>query len=115
MKVTLDNYFWPGNIRELENLVENMLVNTDKDEKYLTIKAIPPYLKSRFLITDIQVKEEKILENRNYNNLLDDFERRTITEYLIENNWNISKTARILDLNRNSLIHKIKRLEIKKD
>ena len=114
LKVTLDNYFWPGNIRELENLVENMLVNTDKDEKYLTIKAIPPYLKSRFLITDIQVKEEKILENRNYNNLLDDFERRTITEYLIENNWNISKTARILDLNRNSLIHKIKRLEIKK-
>ncbi|NLW43212.1 MAG: sigma 54-interacting transcriptional regulator [Tissierellia bacterium] len=115
LKKTLDEYYWPGNIRELENLIENMLVNSDKDEKYLDLKNIPPYLKDRFSLREVDIKIEKNLAKQNLNKLVEDFEKKIIKEYLIENNWNISKTARILDLNRNSLIYKMKRLGIKND
>lgn len=115
LKKVLDNYNWPGNIREIENLIENMLVNSDDDEKYLSIKSIPPYLKERFLGNKNYIQEETKKDDLSLNEMVENFERQIITKTLLENNWNISKSARILDLNRNSLIYKIKRLEIESD
>lgn len=115
LKRMLDDYSWPGNIRELENLVENMLVNSDKEDKFLTKENIPPYLADRFFqIPKVKIEKNK-LEVTNYNELIDEYEKRILTEFLEENKWNVSKTARRLDLNRNSLIYKMKRLRICND
>lgn len=114
LKKVLDEYSWPGNIREMENLVENMLVNSNENEKYLGIEHIPPYLKNRFLITDFKNTIEEEKEAKSLKNMVSNFERNIIIKELNENSWNYSKTARKLDLNRNSLLYKIKRLNITK-
>lgn len=115
LKKTLEEYAWPGNIRELENLIENMLVNSEKDEKYLTVENIPPYLKDRFVLSLPYVSDTKTKEISNFNKIIEDYERKILIESLKENDWNISKTSRRLDLNRNSLIYKMKRLGIEND
>lgn len=115
LKKVLDDYKWPGNIRELENLVENMLVNADSDEKYLTVEDIPPYLKERFNAPEYEEYQEVELKNKSYNKIVDNFERKILFRALEDRDWNISKTARDLDLNRNSLIYKMDRLKLTKN
>ncbi|WP_054252580.1 sigma-54 interaction domain-containing protein [Neofamilia massiliensis] len=115
LKKILDSYPWPGNIRELENLVENMLVNSSGDSRYLTVENIPAYLKERFLGEEIKPEKKKEIERLSFNDMVDDFERELLRKYLEENSWNYSKTARVLDLNRNSLLYKIKRLGLEND
>lgn len=113
LKKVLDRYYWPGNIREIENLVENMLVNSSNQAKYLTIENIPAYLKDRFLSSQPIMKEEREVVTDSLNSMVEAYEKDLITKALERNNWNISKTSRELDLNRNSLLYKIKRLAIK--
>lgn len=108
LKKVLDSYHWSGNIRELENLVENMLVNSDNESKYLTVDNIPSYLRSRFITGELP----KLRDLRPYNEIIADLEKNLITSSLNENSWNVSQTARELGLNRHSLLNKIKRLNI---
>ncbi|MDO5028040.1 MAG: sigma 54-interacting transcriptional regulator [Bacillota bacterium] len=115
LKKILDNYPWPGNIRELENLVENMLVNSSGDSRYLTVENIPHYLEDRFLGKQKRPQQEEKPEKLTYNELVDQYERKLLKTYLEKNKWNYSKTARDLDLNRNSLLYKIKRLGLEND
>lgn len=49
-KLFVKEYDWPGNIRELKNLLEYMIVTSKKD---LTIKALPEYVKSKNLLHNI--------------------------------------------------------------
>ncbi len=112
LKKILDRHSWPGNIREIENLIENMLVNSNDHEKYLTVKSIPNYLRDRFSVEKSEDKVEKNQDKASLNSMVENYERKIITEALEKNKGNISKTARTLDLNRNSLIYKMKRLEI---
>lgn len=111
LKKVLDSYGWPGNIRELENLVENMLVLCDPIDKYLTMEHIPEYIKRRYLGANGGNQKEFSL----LNDELDNLERKIIMSSLEENDWNYTKTSKSLGIIRQSLAYRMKRLNIERD
>ncbi len=97
----LESYEWPGNIRELRNMIERLVIMTPSNT--ITAKNIMVASSSRsdyFVFNTL--KEAR-----------DSFEKDFIIKKLEENNWNISKTAEILEIERSNLHRKIKAYEIK--
>jgi len=97
----LVSYDWPGNIRELRNLIERLVIMTPSN----TITA-----------KNVLIGERARADYFSLNALKDareSFEKDFITKKLEENNWNISKTAEVLDIERSNLHRKIKAYDIK--
>jgi transcriptional regulator with PAS, ATPase and Fis domain len=86
------NYNWPGNVRELENAIERAMVITREPE-------IHP---SDF---PFQLHPASSAGGRT----LEDMEKVHIAKVLEETKWNLSRTARILDIDRTTLYNKLKR------
>ncbi len=102
----LKKYPWPGNVRELKNIMERVvimslseIITADDFEKYLvaTVKDIPMTLS----FNGLSLKDAR-----------DAFEREYIISALKSNGWNISETARQLDIERTNLHRKIRQLNI---
>jgi two-component system nitrogen regulation response regulator NtrX len=93
---------WPGNVRELKNIIERLVILSRSD--LITVEDIPPLLRSTDpskLVTgtafsDTFKKAKKI------------FEKAYIARKLSEYDWNISKTAEAIGLERSNLHRKIK-------
>jgi two-component system response regulator HydG len=92
----LHAYDWPGNVRELENAIERTVVlsksRTLGADDLSFLRNIPP-------------KFEKT-------GSLHEMEKAYIEKVLEECEWNITRAARILDINRVTLHKKIKRLKL---
>ena len=102
---TLQAYWWPGNIRELENLIERLVAITDK--QWLTEEDLP----FEFLFAQIEAEPESA------SSLFDDacrhFERNFILRALEKNGWNVTGTARHLGLPLSTLKFKMDRLDVR--
>jgi len=97
----LEIYDWPGNIRELRNVIERLVIMTPSN----TITA-----------RNIAVGESARSDYFSFNTLKEArelFEKDFIAKKLEENNWNISRTAEMLDIERSNLHRKIKAYDIK--
>ena len=101
----LEKHPWQGNVRELENLVE-LLVVTSNGERVST-SDLPENIGNSLNqgVGSFEVGENLKAASR-------DFERVFITKYLGENDGNISKTAKVIGISRSALHVKIKDLEI---
>ncbi|MBT3175493.1 MAG: sigma-54-dependent Fis family transcriptional regulator [Desulfobacula sp.] len=90
-------YEWPGNVRELSNAIERAVV-------VCKTRTITPF--------DLPIvkKLENELKNKYFS--LNDVEKHHISKILNENNWNISKSAAILGIDRSTLYNKIKLYEL---
>jgi len=91
------NYKWPGNIRELENVIQRAVVLTE-DEK---IK-----------LADFPLFKEKIaikpdLSQKNLTHVLEGVERQLIEKALKETRYNQTKAAEVLGITRSSLQYKM--------
>ena len=102
------DYNWPGNVRELKNIVERLMIMTKSP--VITIADIPKSLKGDINLQDAVTQEAKRYSS--FKDAVNDFEKEYITGILKENNWNISKTAEVLQLDRSHLHRKIKALNI---
>ena len=91
-------YEWPGNIRELENAIERAVV-VSKSRKILP-EDLPIF----------QPAKPQISQHHS----LREIEKFHIKQILNTNNWNISKSAEILCIDRSTLYNKIKRYNIQK-
>jgi len=91
----LQEFNYPGNIRELENMIERAIVIGDG--KRISLKDLPL---------------EKSIVNSSTESL-DDFERAFILQILHKYNWNISRTAKALKVDRVTLYNKIKKYDLK--
>lgn len=89
-------YNWPGNVRELENLIE-FIINLG-------------YLPDNLL----NERDREIVESSNtdYNYSLEELEKQHITKILKIHDGNISKTAKTLEIGRNTLYRKIEKHNI---
>ncbi len=103
----LTRYHWPGNIRELENLVERIVVLSPGSER-IDLKHIPLeiLMNSGQDIQDLEGKRGGLIKIR------DEIEKRVILNVLEASQWNQTETAKILKINRNTLIQKAKQLGI---
>ncbi len=101
-------YNWPGNVRELKNIVERLMIMTKSP--VVAISDIPKSLKSDISLLDASAHEAKRYDS--FKDAVNDFEKEYITAILSENEWNISKTADVLQLDRSHLHRKIKALDI---
>ena len=98
----LEQYNWPGNVRQLQNTIERCL-NLVDDGEVITLEHIPREIKNYSLLDDINsLDEEK-----------DNIERSTIYKALLVYNNNKSLVARKLGISRVTLYEKIKKYNIK--
>jgi len=97
----LMNYNFPGNIRELENIIEHAFVMCANE--IIQIEHLPP---------ELQVRKSRSTQKHKSNHLLQDSERKTILDALTKNNWNKVETAKELNLHRSTLWRKMKQLDL---
>jgi two-component system nitrogen regulation response regulator NtrX len=106
---TLDlliRYDWPGNVRELKNIVERMLIMTPG--KFITPDEVPELLGGQITASFIDTRVDGQVVMGTLRQAREEFEREFIIQKLEENDWNISRTAEVIELERSNLHRKIK-------
>jgi two-component system, NtrC family, nitrogen regulation response regulator NtrX len=99
-------YPWKGNVRELKNVIERLLIMTDKD--LIEINDLPEQLRESHRAVFPDAGQAKTL--RDFRDLA---EKDFILAKLEENKWNISQTAREIDTPRSNLYKKLEQYGIK--
>jgi DNA-binding NtrC family response regulator len=108
---TLFRHPWPGNVRELQNLVERLVVLSRHNKiVYLSDLPIELFMNEEEFKQDMEgLKDDKL----GLIGVRQAFEKRLILQTLEKTNWNQTETAKTLKIHRNTLIKKLKRLNIK--
>jgi transcriptional regulator with PAS, ATPase and Fis domain len=104
----LMSYEWPGNVRQLENIVERMVALT-ANRPVILPGDLPGEIENREsmnFVPLIDIPEEGI----NFQNIVTDMERELILQSLRKTNGNKKMAAKLLNLKRTTLIEKIKRI-----
>jgi len=94
-------YDWPGNIRELENVIQHAIVMAQND--IITIDDIPE-----------EILNKRIIKREFYSKKLKDVERDHILNVLAENDYSRKKTADVLGISLRTLHYKLKEYNIER-
>lgn len=108
---SLMNYPWPGNIRELENLVERLTII--KGKGLVELKDLPGKYHSK-ASSDLPSEKptapfELPTDGMDFNTAVDQFENNLIIKALEKTGWNRNQAAMLLKLNRTTLVEKMKK------
>jgi two-component system nitrogen regulation response regulator NtrX len=110
----LEHYDWPGNIRELKNIVERLMIMSAGEE--IQVTDIPPAILSsignRAAGLSAPAGAGVTEFGEIYKDAKDAFERAFLKAQLERNQWNVSKTAEVIKLERSNLHKKIKQFKI---
>ncbi len=98
-------YRWPGNVRELENLVERLVILGGESE--ITLADLPRDFRTG---SPAPLDSHRLPpEGLSFNEVISRHERSLIEQALDQTGWNKNRAAQLLDLNRTTLIEKIKK------
>ena len=103
----LSKHNWPGNVFEVMNLAQNIINNMVSAPEIIKINEIKEILDNS--------TGNSHLYDMNYKEAKEKFEREFLVQKLKNNNWNMTLTSKMLNLDRVSLYRKIKSLNIKID
>jgi DNA-binding NtrC family response regulator len=108
----LKEYDWPGNVRQLENLIKQVVVREDEGIIQDTIK-IPSFHTGSYVAPTPSSPETKSysLKNR-VGDVVAQEEKSLISEVLSKTNWNRRKAAQLLEISYRSLLYKIKEYQL---
>jgi two-component system nitrogen regulation response regulator NtrX len=103
----MKDYDWPGNVRELKNIVERLVIMTPGTR--IDIADLPGHMTAiENGRESIPQRLDNVLECSTLREAREEFEKEFILQKLEENNWNVSKTAEIIELERSNLYRKMK-------
>jgi DNA-binding NtrC family response regulator len=104
----LTEYDWPGNIRELENMIERLVVL--KKRGVLSIGDLPDKICRKSSGTELKEQFIRFSEDGiNLSREVEQYEKHLIMEALRKANGVTSRAAQLLQLNRTTLVEKLKR------
>jgi PAS domain S-box-containing protein len=101
----LENYDWPGNIRQLENIIERLVVRTDKN--FIMPNLVKEIMKLQYVggVIDNYQKQDNI--NYPLSGNLENIEKNIIKEIINEEKGNKAAAARRLGISRTTLWRKM--------
>jgi DNA-binding NtrC family response regulator len=97
------NYHWPGNIRQLENVLERSVILSQGD--FIIPEGLPEELRRG-------PTQSSELEGLSLSAALAEAEKRILFRCLKQNNWNRQSTAQILGISRTTLFNKMRQYQI---
>jgi transcriptional regulator with GAF, ATPase, and Fis domain len=115
---SLITYSWPGNIRELENLIKYLIVTTE--DELIELDNIPAHIRENEILVDPY--NGSVLLKNGSQNLHASFKNKTWPElekeyvsYLLKkNNWNITWAAKEAGINRSTFASRMRKISIKR-
>lgn len=90
----LEEYHFPGNVRELENMIERAIVVGNGKE---------------IRLKDLPIETDMVIDS---NDSLNELEKKYIQKTLEKYDWNISRSAKALQIDRVTLYNKIKKHQL---
>ena len=108
----LTDYHWPGNIRELENVIGRAMINMKIGEKLIKVYHLPALLTENKLIACAKSSMGKKSDTISLKNFLEENEENYIRELLNKNGGNKTKTAKALEISIRSLYYKLEKYQI---
>ncbi len=100
---------WPGNIRELENVIQRAIVLSHGD--VITREHLPPQFRSHSVPDEEPIPA---LGKTSLKNMIAKYEEKLVLKALMETDWNQTKAAELLQVNRRQLFTKMKQYKLKK-
>ena len=111
----MQSYDWPGNIRELRNIVERLLIMAPRD--IVTADDVVPVLPlTREIATGIDATPIGLQPqlNSSLQKMVDEAEKSIVLQALEANRWNVKQTAEQLKIERSNFYKKLAKYEIKR-
>ncbi|GIV33863.1 MAG: sigma-54-dependent Fis family transcriptional regulator [Chitinophagales bacterium] len=100
---------WTGNIRELRNIIERLVILSENKITEEEVKNFVPSVQTKLDPTDLFEQFSKFQSFKDY------MEKLFIEHKLRKNNWNVSKTAEEIDIQRSHLYNKIEKYELQRN
>ena len=100
---------WDGNIRELRNVMERLVILSDQKITEDEVKSFVTNTQAKETPTDLFESFDKFQDFKEH------IEKLFIEHKLRKFNWNVSKTAEILDIQRSHLYNKIEKFDLRRN
>ncbi|MBW1680324.1 MAG: sigma-54-dependent Fis family transcriptional regulator [Deltaproteobacteria bacterium] len=102
----LERYDWPGNVRELENIIERMVILCEGDQ--ITVEDLPEKIARKGAVSQV-IQTAIPDEGFSLSHAVNEYEKRLILSALEKTGWVKNRAAKLLNMNRTTLVEKIKK------
>lgn len=115
LQKSLLRYSWPGNIRELEHLIENLIIRVPEHAEAIDVDHLPSYMRTKLIpFHSTSAFQTSDVIQRPLKKIFNNTEKQLIETTLKLVNWNVSQAAKKLGITRQSLQYHIKKHELEK-